>query len=241
KDIELYKGGMPAQYGGRLSSVLDVRTRDGNHKEYNWKGGIGLIASRLSFEGPIDKGVGSFILSGRRTYADMFLKLSPDSAINNSSLYFYDLNLKASYEISPETRIYLSGYLGKDRLGYADVFRFGWGNSTGTLRLNHIFNHRLFSNTSAIVSDYRYKVNVLDEGGDFDIAASIYSLNVKQDFQYFSGSGHDLRFGLNAMYHRIKPAEIDASADAQVTDVRSEARYGTEISAYISDRWDRSE
>lgn len=237
QDISLYKGGMPAQYGGRLSSVLDIQSRDGNKNAYHWQGGVGLIASRLSFDGPIDKGKGSFIISGRRTYADMFLKFSPDSTINGSKLYFYDINAKATYQLNDKNRFFLSGYLGKDMLGYSDRFRFGWGNTTGTLRWNHIFNHRLFSNTSLIFSDYRYKVNVWERSSAFDIAASIRSLNFKQDFQYFSAKQHNLRFGLNLMYHRIQPASIEAGDDAQVQDVRSEARNGTEISLYLSDHW----
>src|SRR5690606_25534561 len=163
KEANLYKGGMPAQYGGRLSSVLDVRTNEGNSKDYVWKGGVGLIASRLSFEGPIQKGKGSFMMSGRRTYADMFLRLSPDTAIKKSLLYFYDFNVKSNYRINDRNQIFFSGYLGKDVLGYSDLFGFDWGNSTATLRWNHLGSDRLFSNTSLIYSNFKYNVDIMEE------------------------------------------------------------------------------
>ena len=241
QDINLYKGGMPAQYGGRLASVVDVRSRDGNKQDYIWQGGLGLIASRLSFEGPIKKDKGSFLLSGRRTYADLFLKFSPDSNINSSKLYFYDLNAKADFQLNDQNHIFLSGYFGQDLLGYSDRFRFAWGNATGTLRWNHIFNHRLFSNTTLIFSDYKYKVNVGGDQGAFDIAASIRSLNLKQDYQYFTQNKHNMRFGWNLMHHHIQPASIEAEEDAQVQDVLSEGRNGVELSFYLADQWKLSE
>lgn len=148
KDASIIKGNSPAQYGGRLSSVMDVRMKDGNDQDYNITGGIGLISSRLSVEGPMQKDKSSFIISGRRTYADLFLKGSED--FKDSKLYFYDLNAKANYQINKNNRIYLSGYFGRDVLGFGNTFGTDWGNTTATLRWNSILNSKLFSNTSVI-------------------------------------------------------------------------------------------
>jgi len=150
KDAILIKGNSPAQYGGRLSSVLDVKMNDGNNKAYHYSGGIGLISSQLSVEGPIQKGKSSFLVTGRRTYVDMFLKASPE--YKNNSLDFYDLNVKANYDINNSNRIYVSGYFGRDKLGLADAFGIDWGNTTATLRWNSIIHPKLFSNTSFIRS-----------------------------------------------------------------------------------------
>ena len=166
KDLTLYKGAMPAEYGGRLSSVVDIKMNDGNNKDYHVSGGLGLIASRLTVEGPIVKDKGSFIISARRTYADVFLKLSPDSTVNNNSLYFYDLNMKANYTFNQNNRVYLSGYFGKDVFGIGGQFSIDYGNSTGTVRWNHVFNSRLFSNTSIIYSNYNYNIDLTSNGND---------------------------------------------------------------------------
>ncbi|MCR6720381.1 MAG: TonB-dependent receptor [Chitinophagaceae bacterium] len=169
KDMTVYKGGMPAQYGGRLSSVVDIKMNDGNNQDYNVSGGIGLISAKLNVEGPIQKDKSSFLVTGRRTYADMFLKLSKDSSINQNKLYFYDLNAKLNYQLGDKDRLYLSGYFGKDHLGVGETFGIQWGNGTGTLRWNHIFNSKLFKNTSLIFSNYKYLINIRSGGDDFDI------------------------------------------------------------------------
>jgi hypothetical protein len=160
KDVTLYKGAIPAEFGGRLASVLDVRMNDGNIKDYVVSGGLGLISSRLNIEGPIEKDDGSFIVSARRTYADLFLKLSRDTNTNRSSLYFYDINAKANYSLGDKDHIFLSGYFGKDELGLGNTFGLDYGNSTATFRWNHILNSRLFSNTSLIYSKYNYDVTI---------------------------------------------------------------------------------
>ena len=177
KDVTLYKGNMPAQYGGRLASVMDVRMNDGNNKNYEVSGGLGLIASRLMVQGPIKKDKGSFLISGRRTYADMFLKLSPNESQRNNKLYFYDLNLKANYTIGEKDRIFLSGYFGKDVLSVANIFGIDWGNATGTLRWNHVFNAKLFSNTSLIYSNYNYNIGLKIAENDFKITSIITDWN----------------------------------------------------------------
>lgn len=238
RDVDLYKGGQPAQYGGRLASVLDIRMLEGNNKEFRAEGGVGLIASRLKVEGPLIPDRASFMISGRRTYADLFLKLSADPDINQSQLYFYDLNLKANYQLDDRNTLYLSGYFGEDILGYADVFRFGWGNSSATLRWNHLLSNRLFSNTTAVYSDYDYQVDLLDEKVDFVIASSIRSANLKQDFQFFPAANQTLRFGAEFRYQQIQPSEIQAGENASVNTLEIEKQKGVETSAYISHEWD---
>jgi hypothetical protein len=237
KDVNLYKGGMPAQYGGRLASVLDVNMLDGNNQQFGMDGGIGLIASRLKVEGPITKNKGSFMLSGRRTYADLFLKLSSDTSVNSSVLYFYDLNLKANYQLNQNNTVYLSGYFGKDVLGYSNEFGFDWGNVTGTLRWNHVFSSKLFSNTSLIYSDFKYNVDISDEDNDFQIASRIQNVNLKQDFHYFASNKSNIRFGLNLSRQEISPAGIDASENSDINSLKIENRQGAELAAYISHEW----
>ena len=185
KDLTLYKGAMPAEYGGRLSSVVDIKMNDGNNQDYHANGGIGLIASRLNVEGPIVKDKGSFIVSGRRTYADLFLKLSRDSSIKSNSLYFYDLNVKANYKLNDNNRVYLSGYFGRDNLGFGGTFGIDYGNSTATARWNHVFNSRLFSNTSFIYSNYNYNIKINSGTNNILIKSKIEDVSLKQDFPIF--------------------------------------------------------
>ncbi|MDB5109093.1 MAG: TonB-dependent receptor, partial [Mucilaginibacter sp.] len=179
KGASLYKGGMPAQYGGRLSSVLDVKMNEGNNKEYTVDGGIGLISSRIKVEGPIVKDKGSFMISARRTYIDFFLKASSDSNLRASSIYFYDLNAKFNYHFDQKNAIYLSGYFGKDVLGLQNTFGTNWGNATGTLRFNHIFTNKLFSNTSLIYSNYNYTIQSFVTDNQFKATSAINDLNLK--------------------------------------------------------------
>jgi len=215
KDISVYKGNEPAQYGGRLSSVLDIKMNDGNDKKFGVSGGIGLISSRLTVEGPIVKDKGSFIISARRTYADLFLALSKDTTINNSSLYFYDFNAKVNYRINATNRIFLSGYFGKDVLGLNNRYGLNWGNSTGTFRLNHLFSDRLFSNTSLIFSNYNFKINI-NRGVQMHIISRIQDYSLKQDFQLFSGTNSTIKFGINSIVHNIIPGIITASSSVNM-------------------------
>ena len=237
KDVELYKGGIPPRYGGRISSVLDIHMNEGNYKKFSGEGGIGLIASRLKLEGPIVKEKGSFMLSGRRTYADMFLKLSPEESVNKSKLYFYDLNAKLNYRLDDKNTVYASGYFGKDDLGYSDLFTFDWGNATGTVRWNHIFSEKLFSNTSLIYSDFTYNVNVSNESSDFRIASKIQNFNIKQDFTYYLNNKSTLRFGLNGLRQQISPASLNATQQSAVNTINIEKRYGIELAGYLSHEW----
>jgi len=237
KEVNLYKGGMPAQYGGRVASVLDIAMLDGNKKDFGAEGGIGLIASRLKVEGPIVKDRGSFMVSGRRTYADMFLKLSNNEDINNSRLYFYDLNAKANYRINDKNTLLLSAYFGRDVLGYTNLFGFDWGNATGTFRWNHVWNSRLFSNTTFVYSNFNYNVNIENDDFSFVIASRIQNYNLKQDFQFFSSSKSTWRFGINVLRQEISPANIDADENTAVNSLRLDDRRGMELAAYLSHEW----
>src|SRR5882724_5759014 len=205
KDITVYKGGMPAVYGGRLSSVEDIKMKDGNDQKTVVSGGLGLISSRLNIEGPIVKDKGSFFVSARRTYADLFLGLSSDTTIKGSSLYFYDINLKANYHFNENNRVFLSGYFGKDVLGLKNRYSTNWGNSTATLRWNHIFNRKLFSNTSLIYSDFNYNINILSSNNNVKVTSHITDYHLKQDFNYFISTRSKLDIGLDATYHIISP------------------------------------
>lgn len=241
KDVTVYKGGMPSQYGGRLASVLDIRMNDGNRKEYTVEGGVGLISSRLKFEGPFVKNRSSFMLSARRTYADAFLAFSSDSSIRNNTLYFYDLNAKVNYTFNDKNTLYLSGYFGRDELGLDQTFGFDWGNATATLRWSRIINSRLFSNTSLIYSNYDYQIENLLQENDFKVTSAIRNYNFKQDFQYTLNNQHDLKFGLNAIHHTILPGSITASEVSSVNEVTLESRKGLELAAYASDEWEVNE
>jgi hypothetical protein len=241
KDVTVYKGGMPAQYGGRLSSVLDIKMNDGNNQDYNVSGGVGLISAKLNVEGPIQKNKSSFLLTGRRTYADIFLKASPDSTINKSKLYFYDLNAKMNYELGPKDKLYVSGYFGKDKLGFGDQFSIDWGNSTGTLRWNHVFNKKLFSNTSLIYSNYNYEIQISSGANDFNIFSQIRDWNLKQDYQLNAGSKNNVRFGWSSIYHTVRPGEITASETSSLANDIQQKRYSSENAVYVTNTWKASE
>lgn len=241
KDVSLYKGGMPAQYGGRLSSVLDIKMNDGNSKDFSVQGGLGLISSRLKLEGPIVKDKGSFMISARRTYIDAFLKASSDSVIKGSSLYFYDINAKANYHFNDKNAIYISGYFGKDVLGLKNTFGTNWGNSTGTIRFNHLFSDKLFSNTSLVYSNYNYTIQSFSSNDNFKATSKITDLNFKEDLQYAWNNKHALRFGLNVLHHTIAPGEISSPESSGFNSKSTERRYGLESAAYISDEWKANE
>ncbi len=234
KDVTLYKGAIPAEFGGRLASVLDVRMNDGNIKDYVVSGGIGLISSRLNVEGPIEKDDGSFIVSARRTYADLFLKLSHDTNTNRSSLYFYDINAKANYKLGEKDRIYLSGYFGKDALGLGNTFGLVYGNSTATLRWNHIFNSRLFSNTSLIYSKYNYDITINSANNNIGITSYIEDYHFKEDMEYYANAGNKLDFGIDLNHHTTSPGVISASETSSFNPLTVESRYSLESAAYIS-------
>jgi hypothetical protein len=237
KDITVYKGGMPAQYGGRLSSVLDIKMNEGNNQDMAVSGGIGLISSKLNVEGPLQKSRSSFLVSGRRTYADMFLKLSSDTAINRNKLYFYDLNAKMNYKLGKKDHLYLSGYLGRDVMGFGDQFGINWGNGTGTVRWNHLFTNKLFVNTSLIFSNYNYGIDVQMDGNDITIFSQIRDWNIKQDYQWYLGNRNTLRFGFNSIYHQLRPGEVSASEKTGINDFTLQKRRSLENATFMTNTW----
>jgi len=237
KDLSIYKGHIPAEYGGRASSVLDIRMKDGNSKKLTASGGIGLISSRLAVEAPLVKDKGSFIVSGRRTYADVFLKLSNNEDLSNSILYFYDLNVKANYRLNPNNRIYLSGYFGRDKFGFSDVFGFDWGNTTATLRWNHIFNDKLFLNSTVLFSDYNYQVKISGDEGEnngFRITSAIRDFSIKEDFDYFISPANTMKFGVNVIRHGFMPGAIETDLFSDVNASRLQEKYAWEGAVYVS-------
>ena len=232
KDATLIKGNGPAQYGGRLSSVLDVKMKDGNNKNYTVNGGLGLISSRLSIEGPIQEDKSSFILSGRRTYADVFLKAS--EKFKDNILYFYDLNAKANYKIDDKNRIYFSGYFGQDELGLGSSFRINWGNKTGTIRWNRIVNNQLFLNTSFIYSDYSYNVGLKNGETNFNVNSNIKDVNLKQDYTYYLNPKNTIRFGFNSILHTITPSVFSGTVNNNINKV---GRNGLENALYFNNNF----
>ena len=237
KNATLYKGSQPANYGGRLASVLDIKMNEGNSKHFSTSGGIGLISSKLNFEGPIKKDKGSFLITGRRTYADLFLKLSNDKSISENQLYFYDLNAKANYKIGEKDRIYLSGYFGKDKLGFGETFGISWGNSTGTLRWNHIINNKLFSNTSLIFSNFNYEIKISAGQNDFKIKSHITDYNLKQEFQYFPNNKNKIKFGFNTIHHTITAGRIEAEEGSSLSSQPENPKYSWENALYFTNDW----
>ncbi|MDP3434738.1 MAG: TonB-dependent receptor [Bacteroidota bacterium] len=233
RDAELLKGSIPAEYGGRASSVLDIRMKEGNMKDYHTTGNVGLIASNLSFEGPVKKDVSSFMVSARRTYADLFLNFAPDKDLRETQLYFYDLNLKTNFKLNETNRLFISGYLGRDKFRMEDQFGFDWGSKTATVRLNHTFNEKLFSNSSFIFSNYSYEI---DLSGDNDVllGSVIQDFNLKQDFSWYLNAKNTLKFGANLIFHKIVPGEVKASPGSVYSTLAVRPRRALESAFYIS-------
>lgn len=232
KDATIIKGNSPSQYGGRLSSVLDVKMKEGNNQNYTVNGGIGLISSKVSVEGPLQKNKSSFILSGRRTYADVFLKAT--EKFKDNILYFYDLNAKANYQINAKNKIYVSGYFGRDELGLGQDFGIDWGNKTGTIRWNKIISNKLFLNTSFIYSDYNYNVKLKNGETNFNINSEIKDVNLKQDYTLYTNTQNTLRFGFNTILHNIKPSTFSGTV---INSVSKEGRNGLENALYLTNNY----
>ena len=202
KDLKLYKGGIPARYGGRASSVLDIYQKEGNSNSFHMNGGIGLVTSRLLAEGPIVKDKGSFLIGGRTSYAHLFLKLTD----NENSASFYDLNAKLNYKFNDNNSLYISSYFGRDFFNINKEFENTYGNSTFNLRWNHLFSEKLFSNLSAIFSDYYYGLRLSSVG--FDWQSSIKNFNLKYDLKYYLNDKIKLDFGMNSIYYKFNPGTI---------------------------------
>ena len=232
KDATIIKGNSPSQYGGRLSSVLDVKMKEGNNQNYTVNGGIGLISSKVSIEGPLQKNKSSFILSGRRTYADVFLKAT--EKFKDNILYFYDLNAKANYQINAKNKIYVSGYFGRDELGLGQDFGIDWGNKTGTIRWNKIISNKLFLNTSFIYSDYNYNVKLKNGETNFNINSEIKDVNLKQDYTLYTNTQNTLRFGFNTILHNIRPSTFTGTV---INSVAKTGRNGLENAVYLTNNY----
>jgi len=240
RDAELLKGSIPAEYGGRASSVLDVRMKEGNMKDYQTTGNVGLISSNLSFEGPIKEDVSSFMVSARRTYADLFLNFAPDKDLREAQLYFYDLNLKTNFKLNEKNRLFISGYLGRDKFMMEDQFGFDWGSKTATIRLNHTINEKLFSNSSIIFSNYSYQI---DMSGDNDVllGSVIQDFNLKQDFSWYLNAKNTLKFGANLIFHKIVPGEVEAAPGSVYNTLAVRPRRALETAVYVSNSQQVSE
>ncbi|MBD2699720.1 TonB-dependent receptor [Spirosoma sp. BT702] len=252
KSVELTKGGFPARYGGRLSSVIELNMKDGNREKLHSEGGIGLIASRLTLEGPFTKNKkGSFLLSGRRTYLDIVaapLIAAQSDGDTKAGYYFYDFNAKANYDFGPKNKVYLSGYFGRDRFYATEKeagsdIGIGWGNATGTLRWNHLFSQKLFSNLSLIYSNYEFKISSDDRSSDtlttsLRYSSGIRDLSAKLDFDYYVTPQHSLRFGTQAIFHRFTPSAVVVQ-NRFLNEFRRDvdAIDAVEAGVYVEDTW----
>ncbi len=211
KEVTVYKGDLPASAGGRIASLVDIRSRDGNLTEWQGAGGIGLISSRLTLDGPLIENKSALLISGRRTYVDLFLPLAKDEDVQQSKLFFYDLNLKAHYIVGDNDRLFLSAYHGLDAF-YNDDARMDFGNTTLSMRWNHLFSPRLFSNLTLVHSQYNYSLGSTgDEIEHIDWRSNLTDYSVKYDFTYFPRAGDQINFGLQSIHHRILPAHISSS------------------------------
>ncbi|HTJ51874.1 MAG TPA: TonB-dependent receptor [Cyclobacteriaceae bacterium] len=231
KDVKLYKGGIPARYGGRLSSLLDIRMKEGNNKETHVQGGIGTVFSRIAVESPIVKDKGSFIIAGRRSYIDVLAA----PILNNFSLNFYDLTAKANYKLNDKNKVYLSGYLGRDNFGFAKGQGLSWGSQTGTFRWNHLFNQKLFSNLSVIYSKYDYKLKFGDNANDrLNWKSYINNFIVKSEFSYFINSNNELNFGGELISYTFDPANTSGKSGGEEFNNKISKKYGGEAAAFVS-------
>lgn len=234
KDIKIYKGDIPAQYGGRLSSLLDIRMKEGNQKGFEATGGLGTISSRLTLEGPIIEDKWSVLISGRRTYVDILLLLASDDATKSTKLYFYDLNLKTNYKVNDKNRVFVSGYFGRDVLKLSDLFSFDWGNYTLTTRWNHLFSERLFSNFSFIYSKYDYKMESGDENLGFEWISNLEDFKFKADLNYFPNPKNNIKFGLEVIHHHFIPGVARSSFSLADNTIRMPESYALEYGLYLS-------
>ncbi|MCA4895931.1 MAG: carboxypeptidase-like regulatory domain-containing protein [Cytophagales bacterium] len=230
KSVTLYKGGIPARYGGRLSSVMDIRQREGNSKEFNGEAGIGLISARLLAEGPIVKDKSSFMVAGRRSYGDLFLPLID----NKSTAYFYDLNAKVNYNINERNQLFLSGYIGRDQFSLGSIFNSTWGNTAATLRWNHLFSQKLFANFSAVYSNYDYSLDQLTTGAQYNWISRIISRDAKADFSYNLGTKTHLAFGGEWKNYEFRPGDITPIKGSPVKPRTLDNKYAIETGAYFS-------
>ena len=245
KNVSLIKGGMPAQYGGRLSSVIDVTMKDGNNQKTQVEGGLGLIASRLSIQGPIKKDKASYIISARRTYIDALISpFIKNSSVAGSGYYFYDLNAKMNFRLGQKDRLFFSGYFGRDVFDFknnerAFATKVPWGNSTATLRWNHIFNRKLFSNTTLVYNDYKFKFDATQNDFNIVLSSGIRDVNAKIDFDYYPTPEHKIKFGGQYTYHTFFPNSVSGKQGETVFNPNTTNRkFANEFAVYVQDDWE---
>lgn len=232
RDVKLYKGNMPAEYGGRLSSVLDIKMKEGNMKSYHTTGGIGLISSRLAVEGPIIKDTSSFIIAARRTYADMFLIFAKDTNLKKTKLFFYDLNLKTNYTFNENNRLFVSGYFGRDIFKFQEMFGTDWGNATGTVRWVHLFSPKIFLNSTFVYSSFDNVISVNSGVANIDLKMGINDISIKEDFQWYANTKNTVKFGFESIYHTFNPGEL--TTDMEGVEISIDRKYALETGLYIS-------
>jgi len=246
KNVSLIKGGMPAQYGGRLSSVVDIAMKEGNNNKTQIDAGIGLIASRFSIQGPIKSKKSSFIVSARRTYIDALTKplISKSSDFYGSGYYFYDLNAKMNFQISEKDHLYISGYFGRDKFNFNNAARsfktlIDWGNATSTVRWNHIFNKKLFSNTTLVYNDYHFNLNGSQNDFNINLSSGIRDLTAKTDFDYYASPEHKLKFGVQYTHHTFLPNIVSGNQDSVIfTPNNASKKFAREWAVYLQDDWE---
>jgi hypothetical protein len=235
KDVHIYKGEMPAKYGGRLSSLFDIRLKEGNQNKFGGSGGIGTISSKLLLEGPILKQKGSFIMAGRRSYADIFLPLSSNEEVKDNRIYFYDVNYKANYRINDKNRVFVSGYNGGDVFKYQNIYYLKWGNFTQTLRWNHLFTDRLFSNLSLLYSKYHYRLGKTEDITGVEWNSSVANLGLKYDFSFYANPKNTIRFGLVINHLTFRPGYIIAADSSSIyNDYEIPPSQALEYAFYLS-------
>ena len=238
KSSQLFKGGIPSRYGGRLSSILDVQTINGSDKKLNGNVGIGTLSSKVMLQGPIKKDVSSFLVSARRSYADAFLAI----AGNENRVFFYDVNAKFSTRIGEKDRIYVAGYFGRDAFKLGGNFVFDWGNATGTIRWNHLFSDKLFSNTTLIASRFDYGLELEDEALGFRWTSKIHEYSLKQSFNWFISPMNELEFGYHGTYRTFRPGTITPNASESIfTSAELQQLYAFDHAIYVGNRLTPSE
>ncbi len=246
KSVNLIKGGMPANFGGRMSSVLEVNMNEGNNKRFKVKGGLGLISSRLTIEGPLKKNKGSFIISGRRTYIDVLMKpfISKSSGFAGTSYFFYDLNFKANYRLGPKDKIFLSGYYGKDKFSFNDAkngfsVNMPWGNGIAALRWNHVFGQKTFMNVSSTITDYQFSFGSKADQFSFNLFSGVRDIGGKVDFSYYPNNRHKIKYGLDYTHHTFTPTSVAVSqADTKFDTGLAQRLFSHETAIYALDDFD---
>ena len=232
KDSELYKGGIPSRFGGRLSSILDVRTKDGNNKKFGGSAGIGLLGSDIMLEGPIRKEKSSFIVSARRSYVDLFLR----AANEDNLVYFYDVNAKVNWRNNNNNRFFVALYAGRDDFSFGDDFGFDWGNRTGTFRWNHLFNDKLFSNTTLIASSFDYGLSSEDDAQGFEWNSGLQEYSFKEDLAYYVNPSLELSFGYHLTYRQFSPGEILPKGSSIFKETKLQKEYALDHALYIGNQ-----